>query len=80
MRSPLPAVTPPGFYTANGQTQQCPDASFRAGWKTADRADACTPCGQGVLAEKTDRLTVFDPITYAPSFINITTDSEDCCE
>lgn len=73
------AVTPPGFYTANGVTQQCPDASFRSGWKKGD-AESCTPCGQGVLAEKTDRLTVFDPITYQPSLVNITTDSEDCCE
>lgn len=78
--SPVPAVTPPGYYTANGRTQPCPDASFREGWLPAAEAGSCTSCGVNVLADKTDRVTVYDIVTGNPQELAVTTSAQDCCE
>jgi hypothetical protein len=77
----LPAVTPPGFKTSNGNTTQCADNEYRADWKPLNQATNCLSCGSGVFATKTDRLKVYnitDPeiITYEP----ITSSSDDCCK
>lgn len=74
------AVTPPGFYTANGQTQQCPDGSFRPNWLPAAEAANCTACGEGLQATKSDGVTVHDIVSGQPRDILVMTRAEDCCK
>jgi hypothetical protein len=76
----LRAVTPPGFFTANGTTQQCPPASFRAEWLPPDLASACIPCGEGVFGIATEALTVIDPVTQASSTIAVQAEDTGCCK
>ena len=37
----FPTVTPPGFFTANGTTQPCPEGSFRAKWQNSSGKCGC---------------------------------------
>lgn len=75
-----PAVMPPGHYTTDTATLICPAGSFRADWKQADQAGSCTACGTGVMAVQSDRVVAYDPVTYVPTEIAITTSSDDCCK
>lgn len=75
--TPTP-VTPPGYYTTGGQTLQCANGSFRADWKAT--ADTCITCGEGVQADKTDRVTSYNIITNAATQIPVTTSTSDCCK
>jgi hypothetical protein len=73
-------LTPPGHYTLSNGTFPCPDGSFRADWKFGAEASACTACGEGVKAYKTDQVTAYrlaDNVAYQ---VAITTAAEDCCE
>jgi hypothetical protein len=74
----LCAGTPPGFFTADGSTQPCPDGSYRAHW--SPNAPSCQPCGQGVKAVKSDYISVFSLVNNTESFLPVTTSSQDCCE
>lgn len=76
----LPAVTPPGHYTAGGVTSICPDGSFRADWLPPAQAAACTPCGSGVQGDKSDRVTVYNLTTGAATRLPVMTTGGDCCE
>jgi hypothetical protein len=77
----LCSVTPPGFYTASGTTQQCAAGSFRANWTTdAAAAAACQACGQGVRADKTDRLATYSLANSTQSFVAVATTAGSCCE
>jgi len=60
----------------------CPDNTYRPDWKapTSPDASSCTSCGMGVLADKSDRVTVYNPVTYEPELLPITTGPEDCCK
>jgi len=73
------AVTPPGYYTANGATMPCPAGTFRADWLPASQASSCTSCGVGVKADKTDRITQY-LVDGSSVEIAVTTSTEDCCE
>lgn len=73
-------LTPPGFYTADGQTKQCPPGSFRADWQPAGQATSCASCGQGVLADATDRVTKYPVGSTDPQEIAVSTSSQDCCK
>lgn len=75
-----PAVTPPGHFTAGGVTSICPDGSFRADWVPPIQAAACEDCGDSVLGDKSDRITVWDPVTGASSLLPVQTTAGDCCE
>lgn len=73
------AGTPPGFFTADGTTQPCPDGSYRAGWSAS--APSCKPCGLEVVkAAKTDFISIFSLVNNTESFLPVTTSSQDCCE
>lgn len=74
------AVTPPGHYTNSSGTYQCASGSYRADWKPYGEATECLSCGEGVKADTTDRVTSYDIDTLAPTQIQITTSSDDCCE
>jgi hypothetical protein len=74
----LPAVTPPGFFTANEQTLVCPAGHYRAGWLPAAQASECRPCGDGVRAAQTDSITLFDPATGAQRQLPVTSSNSDC--
>lgn len=75
-----PAVTPPGHFTAGGVTSICPEGSFRADWVPPIQATACEFCGDSVLGDKSDRITVLDPVTGASSLLPVQTTAGDCCE
>jgi hypothetical protein len=74
------AVTPPGFYTAGGVTQQCPAGSYQADWKPLSEAGNCTWCGDRVLADTTGQITMYELVTGSPIVLFVTTSAEDCCE
>jgi hypothetical protein len=74
------AVTPPGYRTVNGVTVPCGDNEFRADWKPLGEATTCTSCGVGVKMTKTDRLVMYDPMTYNELQIEVATSSDDCCK
>lgn len=74
-----PAVTPPGFYTSDGMTQPCPEGAFRADWVPREQAPACTPCGVGLKADKTGRITQILP-DGTEVLLAITLSADDCCE
>jgi hypothetical protein len=77
----VPAVTPPGHFTAGGVTSKCPAGFFRAAWKTAAEATSCTACGEGVKADATDRVTQYNILDPTQSTaVNITTSADDCCK
>jgi len=73
------AVTPPGYYTANGATLPCPAGTFRADWLPASQASSCTSCGVGVKADKTDRVTRYF-VNGSSLEVAVTTSADDCCE
>lgn len=73
-------MTPPGFFTANGSTTQCPTGSFRAEWLPSDQATSCSACGEGVFSTPTDTLTVIDIVTEVESQVDIMTEPTGCCE
>jgi hypothetical protein len=75
----VPTVTPPGYAT-DTNTLICPQGEYRAGWKPAEEAQSCTKCGDGMLALQTDRVTVYNPVTYDASELAVTTSADDCCE
>lgn len=54
--------------------------SYRPEWKPFGEATACTPCGEGVKAAKTDQVTVYNIVTLEPSQLQISSSSEDCCK
>lgn len=76
-------LTPPGHYTdiTAQTTQLCPAHSYRAGWLPYEQAEAqaCTACGVGVLAEKTDRVTWSYP-NGTDVEVAVTSSTDDCCE
>lgn len=76
----LVAVTPPGYKTANGVTVPCEAGSYRSGWAVVGQALTCVSCGAGVRAEKTDRITRYDPASNVPELVPVTTQPDDCCE
>lgn len=73
-------LTPPGFFTAAGETVQCPPGSYRPDWKAAGQAADCVPCGQGLLAEGTDRVTKHGLGGNLTQEVAVSTSPEDCCE
>lgn len=75
---PVPAVTPPGFYSDGGDTLPCPDGSFRSDWKPPAEATTCTNCGTGVLTAKTDRVTNYNISSGEEISIPVTTSASDC--
>lgn len=75
-----PAVTPPGFKTANGVTVPCESGSYRSGWAPAGLAQTCISCGVGVFADKTDRVTQYNLVTNVVELVAVTSDSNDCCK
>lgn len=72
-------MTPPGYFTANGATNICPEGHFRDGWLPPDQASACIPCGMGVKADRNDRVVQYLP-NGTEVQIAVTTSSADCCE
>lgn len=73
-------MTPPGFYTANGTTSQCPPASFRAEWVPSDMAPECTPCGANIKGSPTESVAVIDPVTQETSYLEVQDSSSGCCK
>lgn len=73
------AVTPPGYYTVEGVTLPCHDHTYREGWVPAAQAGNCTSCGEGVLAEKTDRLVQYFS-NNSDVLLPVTSSAQDCCE
>lgn len=75
-----PAVTPPGFFTAAGNTSRCELGSFRDGWSVPEAAGSCGTCGRGVFGSLNEMLDVYDPVTETLSLLPIATDASGCCE
>lgn len=79
---PTHAVTPPGFFTASGNTTKCAAGSYRpGGWAAAGQATACTSCGQGVFADSDAEVLEYGIVN--PSVITrvgVSTSVEACCE
>lgn len=73
-------MTPPGFFTTNGQTELCRNGTFRAGWQPAAEASECTPCGEGVMAERADGVTLYDAVTGAAREVAVATSAQHCCK
>jgi len=76
----LLAVTPPGFKTSGGVTEQCPPGFFRADWLQPALATECHACGEGVKLDPSERLTVYDSRTGEASQLAVGTTDEDCCK
>jgi hypothetical protein len=76
----VPAVTPPGHYTSGQDTLPCPNGEFRPDWKPAAEAGSCTPCGDGLKADKTDSVIAYNLVTYAQEHVAVTTSATDCCK
>jgi ferredoxin-like protein FixX len=76
-------LTPPGHYTniTAKTTTLCPAHSYRANWLPYEQAEAqaCTACGVGVLAAKTDRVTWSFP-NGTDVEVAVTSSPDDCCE
>jgi hypothetical protein len=72
-------VTPPGYYTVEGVTLPCPDHTYREGWVPAAQAGNCTSCGEGVLADKTDRLVQYFS-NNSDVLLSVTSSPQDCCK
>jgi hypothetical protein len=79
-RSLLDCLTPPGFYTAAGETIKCPPGSYRPDWKPPGEATSCVPCGAGVLADATDRVTKYAIGGIEAQEVAVATSPEDCCK
>lgn len=62
------------------QTELCPNGTFREGWKPAAEATECTPCGDGVMADRADGVTLFDAVTGAPREVAVSTNQRHCCK
>jgi hypothetical protein len=75
-----PTVTPPGFFTANGTTSQCPPATYRAEWVPPDMAEQCVPCGENIKGSPTEEVAVIDPVSQETSYIKVQDSSSGCCE
>lgn len=45
-----------------------------------DQASSCEACGAVVFSTPDEKLTVYDPVTEAPSEIDIMTDATGCCK
>ena len=73
-------MTPPGHFTANGETKICPNGTYRADWKPPAEASSCISCGDGVFADRTEVVTKWDPVTYVATEVAITIAPEDCCK
>lgn len=43
-------------------------------------AGNCTSCGEGVKANRTDLISVYNPIDYSVTNLSVSSSSEDCCE
>lgn len=75
-------MTPPGFYTANGNTSKCPAGSYRgdAEWVPADEATSCYSCGEGVFSTTTESIEVYDPVTEQMTNLDVMTGPTGCCK
>jgi hypothetical protein len=74
------AVVPPGYEIKSGVLTKCLAGSFRASWKPAGDAGACIACGEGVKADATDRVTLYDIVTNVATQVPVTSSTDDCCK
>lgn len=76
-------LTPPGHFTDLGAktTQLCPAHSYRVNWLPPEQAEAqaCIPCGVGVMAEKIDHVIAYHP-NGTEQQVSVTSSPNDCCE
>jgi hypothetical protein len=75
------AVTPPGHFTASGNTTKCAAGSFRAGWSAAASATSCTSCGTGVYAVEDLQIQLYSlTFPYTTTSVGVTTLPGSCCK
>lgn len=76
-------MTPPGYYTTATETLACDDGEYRAEWKPAVAATACSKCGDNIKSAAHDQLTTYD-ITDATGattgFEAVRASAGSCCE
>jgi hypothetical protein len=78
----LLVVTPPGFYTTT-DTFACADGEYRADWKPAAAAGACTKCGDNIASAANDQITAYtitDATGASTTKVDVRASAGSCCE
>jgi hypothetical protein len=62
-------------------TQLCPDGEYRPEWTVPAQASSCVPCGEGISAEKTEQITLYDIANETiKKVLNVAGSVAGCCE